>query len=131
MPWYFYSGRVPVPVKRTDGIVISVAPRGYVETDPKHVRKFGAKMRRCAAPRIEIEKAALTPPTTIAPPTKSSPLSSTVTERGVTRDPGTPPKPMVAVEDKKSEDAPVEAPKRRSRSRKKPKSEEATGDTGE
>jgi hypothetical protein len=126
MPWYFYNGRVPVPVKRVDGVVVSVTPRGYVEAKPQDVRKFGSKMRRCAAPKEEVEKASLTPPTEVATPTKPSPLSEAIKEKGVTRDPKTPPKPKAETV---QEDAAEEKPKRRSRSRKKTTTKpDATGE---
>ena len=49
--WYFYNGRVPVPVKLPDGRIYSVRPRGYLFTDATSIRKYGAKFVACATPQ--------------------------------------------------------------------------------
>lgn len=117
MAWYFYNGRVPVPVRRVDGVVVSVSPRGYVEANPQDVRKFGSKMRRCAPPKEEVERAALVPPTVIEPPKSSSPLSMAIKEKGVTSDPGTPPSKPSDSGSGGEEEVASTSKKRRSRSR--------------
>lgn len=100
MPWFFYNGRVPVPVKRVDGVVVSVPPRGHVEARADDVRKFGSSMRRCAPPQKEVERARLTPPTEIALPTKPSAFSEAISEKGVTRDPAVAPKRLTQPEER-------------------------------
>lgn len=112
MPWYFYNGRVPVPVKSVDGVVVSVPPRGHVEASPNDVRKYGSRMRRCAPPAGAAD-AAKPEPTVVAPPKKVSPLAAAVKEKGVTSDPARAPKKREVAEEQSA------APKRRSRSRKK------------
>ena len=126
MAWYFYNGRVPVPVRRVDGVVVSVSPRGYVEANPQDVRKFGSKMRRCAPPKEEVERAALVPHTVIEPPKSSSPMSMSIKEKGITSDPARPPSKSA---DKDVEKVASPPKKRRSRSRSTKKTASDTSDS--
>jgi hypothetical protein len=78
--WYFYNGRVPVPVATPDGLVVSVRPRGHVYTDAHSVRKYGDKFRPCAPPSGAAgESPAPVPDPPPAEPL-GGPLSAVVTE---------------------------------------------------
>jgi hypothetical protein len=86
MPWYFYSGTIPVPVQRIDGEIVSVAPRTYIEARPEAVRRFGTKMSRTAPPKGRPIPA---PPIVVAEEIEitPSPMAKAIVELGVTRDP--------------------------------------------
>lgn len=89
MPWYFYSGNVPVPVKRVDGEIVSVRPRSHIEAKLEDIRKYGTRMARCAPPKD------MAPPVPPAPepeaPIKGSSLAAAIKELGITKDSGVPP----------------------------------------
>ena len=114
MPWYFYNGQVPVPVKTANGTVVSVPPRGHIEADPQAVKKYGSKMRRCAPPKSAVEAQAKTPKTIIEPP-KAGPLAAKISEK--TKSP--PPKvaPKAAQKDAPKVAEASKAPKRRTRTK--------------
>ena len=86
--WYFYNGRVPVPVRLPDGRVFAVRPRGHVFTSKDSVRKYGAKFRPCANPENADALLEMLSLPVEAPPSKDAlkesagPVASSVVELG-------------------------------------------------
>lgn len=98
--WYFYNGRVPVPVRLLDGRVYAVRPRGHVYTTADGVRKYGNKFRPCGAPANAEEILKMLSIETEKPPTlaqlkesATSPISRTVVELGRAVKGSPPPEP--------------------------------------
>jgi hypothetical protein len=98
--WYFYNGRVPVPVKLTDGRIYAVRPRGYVFTDADGIRKYGNKFRPCARPDDADSILSMLDIETDHPPkvfeNSSSPLAESVTELGKAANGRSAPEPPAA-----------------------------------
>ncbi len=99
--WYKYIGRVPVPVKLTDGRVVSVPPDSMVECEPQAVRRYGSTMVR-KGPPLSMEGASV--PQQDAEPARpavrvgESPLAGAVQELGAVRAPSdVPPAPTPGV----------------------------------
>lgn len=68
--WFFYNGKVPIPVKLADGRSFSVRPRGYVYTTDELASKSN-NLKASAAPKNgdEILKSlAIKPDDTVAVP---------------------------------------------------------------
>lgn len=111
--WYFYNGRVPVPVALPDGRVFSVRPRGHVYTDRDSVRKYGEKFRPCAPPESAADILRLLsikpepPPSEEALKASAGPIAMSVVELGKTVSGRPVAEPPAAV----AEDAAAEATK--------------------
>lgn len=107
--WYFYSGRIPVPVALPDGRVYAVRPRGYVYTDISGVRKYGSKFRPCAPPSDADSILKMLSIKVDAPPsieslkeTAAGPLATTVIELGRAAKGSPAPEPPMAAAKKDS-----------------------------
>jgi hypothetical protein len=128
--WYFYNGRVPVPVTLPDGRVFSVRPRGHVYTELDSIRKYGDKFRPCAPP--ENAGSILTllaikpelPPSQEALKASAGPLATSIVELGLSVGGSPVPEPPSAIaEDASVADSPKGSRIRRSTAVASPESE--------
>ena len=104
--WYFYNGRIPVPVRVEGGGTVAVRPRSKVFAAPDAVERYGSSFRRCARP-AGLVPAFVPVDASVSATVDETGFASSTTETVTTRDPQSLPAPRRVSAPETTEDSPA------------------------